>query len=40
MVRMRIKLGICKECGGNMVFIDSMPNLFRVPNRIPPKLVA
>ena len=40
MERMDIKPGICKECGGNMVVIDSMPNQFRERKRAPPKLVA
>ena len=35
-----IKPGICKECGGNMVIIDSMPNQFRERKRAPPELVA
>lgn len=36
MERMGIKPGICKECGGNMVVIDSMPNQFRARKRAPP----
>ena len=39
MERMGIKPGICKDCGGNMVIIDSMPNLFKQRNRAPPSLV-
>ena len=40
MERMGIRPGICKECSGNMVIIDSMPNQFRERKRAPPKLVV
>lgn len=40
MERMGITPGICKECGGNMVVIDSMPNQFRERKRAPPKMVS
>jgi hypothetical protein len=39
MERMGIMPGICKECGGNMVVIESMPNQFRERKRAPPDLV-
>lgn len=39
MERMGIKPGICKECGGKMVVIDSMPNRCRERKRAPPDLV-
>ena len=38
MQRMGITPGICKECGGNMVVIDSMPNQFRARKRAPPSI--
>jgi len=34
--RMGISPGICKECGGNMVIVESIPNNFR--QRAPPNL--
>ena len=36
MERMGINPGICKECGGTMVIVESMPNLFKQRNRAPP----
>jgi|SRR5690554_136477 len=36
MERMGINPGICKKCGGTMVVIESMPNLFKQRNRAPP----
>jgi hypothetical protein len=36
MQRMGLKPGICNECGGNMVIVESMPNHFR--QRAPPNM--